>query len=217
MKPIFLTGGSGYIGSRLIAQLLQRGHSLIALTRPGSERKLPAGVKTVLADPFNATSFQDFIPPGAVFVQLLGVPHPSPRKKDLFYRIDLPSVKASANAAAAANVSHFIYVSVAMTENRIMKEFQQVRKEGEAYARSKGLPCTFIRPWYVLGPGHRWPLLLLPLYGLASLVPSLRSKARALGLVTIHQMVAALVDAVEAKPVPLRLIEIEDIRKATRR
>jgi nucleoside-diphosphate-sugar epimerase len=48
---IFLTGGTGYIGSRLIPILKQRGHELKALVRKGSEKKLPTGITGVLADP----------------------------------------------------------------------------------------------------------------------------------------------------------------------
>jgi uncharacterized protein YbjT (DUF2867 family) len=32
---VLVTGGSGYIGTRLIAALLSRGHSVRALVRPG--------------------------------------------------------------------------------------------------------------------------------------------------------------------------------------
>jgi len=212
MKTVFITGGTGYIGSRLIKKLMESGHEVIALVRKGSEQKLPSGAKAVVADPFHAESFQEFIPQGAVFVQLLGVPHPSPRKKEQFHQIDLRSVKASADAAAVAGVAHFIYLSVAMTESSIMKEFQAVRKEGETYIRSKGIPCTFVRPWYVLGPGYWWPVLLLPLYGIARLVPSWRNKAKAFGLVTIGQIVNILLKAVEAEPKALRLVEIEQIK-----
>lgn len=214
MKPVFITGGTGYMGRRLIRKLIRKGHEVIALVRKGSEHKLPAGVKAIVANPFDAASFQTSVPNDAVFVQLLGVPHPSPRKKEAFYKIDLLSVKASADAASGAGVSHFVYVSVAMTPSNIMKDFQAVRKEGEAYIRSKGLPCTFIRPWYVLGPGHWWPVLLLPLYGIASLIPAWRSKAKAFGLVTIRQMVNTLANAVETDPRPIRLVEIEQIKKS---
>lgn len=146
MKAIFITGGTGYIGSRLIKKLLSRGHDVIALVRPGSESKLQQGAKTVIANPFDASSFQKEIPQGSVFVQLPGVSHPSPRKKQLFQQIDLRSVKASADAASAAGVSHFVYVSVAMSETKIMKDYQDVRKEGEAYCISQNLNCSFIRP-----------------------------------------------------------------------
>jgi uncharacterized protein YbjT (DUF2867 family) len=213
MKTIFITGGTGYLGSRLIRQLVQRGHKVIALVRKGSEKKIPEGAEVVVANPFDAGSFKNSIPPEAVFVQLLGVPHPSPKKGAQFREIDLRSVKASADAAAEAGVAQFVYVSVAMTGSQLMKAYQDVRSEGEAYCRAKKLNCTFLRPWYVLGPGHWWPLLLLPLYALATLVPSWRQKANALALVTIRQMLHSLVKAVEQEPAPLRIVEISEIRK----
>lgn len=213
MKTVFITGGTGYIGTRLIKQLTGRGHEVIALVRKESAGKLPREAKSVIADPFDSLSFQNAIPENSVFIQLLGVPHPSPKKKELFRKIDLASVKASADAAAHASVSHFIYVSVSMSSTRIMKDYQDVRKEGEAYSISKNLNCSFVRPWYVLGPGHWWPVLLLPFYGMAELVPSWRASARAKGLVTIGQMIQTLVNLVESEPQKLRCIEISRIRK----
>jgi uncharacterized protein YbjT (DUF2867 family) len=210
--PVFITGGTGYMGTRLIRELLQRGHRVIALVRMGSEHKLPWGATPVIGDYFDPASFMQYIPEGSVFVQLLGVAHPSPKKAQQFREIDLISVKASAIAAKMAGVSHFIYVSVAMAPSSIMAAYQQVRKEGEEICIEEQLNCTFIRPWYVLGPGHRWPLLLLPVYGIAELVPSWRKKARAMGLVTISQMITTLKNAVDQTPEPLRIIEIEEIR-----
>jgi uncharacterized protein YbjT (DUF2867 family) len=184
----------------------------MALVRLGSEQKVPHGTEIIVANPFDAKSFEPAIPAGAVFVQLLGVSHPSPKKAQQFREIDLRSVKASADAAAKAGVSHFIYVSVAMAPSGLMKTFQDVRREGEEYCLSKKMNCTFIRPWYVLGPGHWWPLLLFPFYGLAELVPSWRAQARSKALVTIEQMITTLVKAVEADPLPQRIMEIKDIR-----
>jgi nucleoside-diphosphate-sugar epimerase len=213
-KTIFISGGTGYIGTRLIKILLKRGHRVIVLVRKGSEHKVPAGAEIIVADPFDAGSFQSSVPKGSVFIHLLGVSHPSPKKAKQFLEIDLPGVKASANAAAVAGVSNFIYVSVAMAPSKLMAAYQAVRKEGEEYCLDKKLNCTFIRPWYVLGPGHWWPVFILPFYGIAELVPAWRKKARAMALVTIKQILAALVSAVEAEPLPIRFLEIKDIRQA---
>jgi nucleoside-diphosphate-sugar epimerase len=213
MAIIFITGGSGYIGKRLTKQLLQRGHRVIALVRKGSEHKLSTGIETIIADPFDAKTFQQFIPKEAVFVQLLGVSHPSPKKAKQFHEIDLRSVKASADAAANAGVAHFIYLSVAMTPSKLMQAYQAVRSEGEKYCFDKTFSCSFIRPWYVVGPGHWWPIILLPFYGLAEIVPSWRKQARAKALVTIGQMLNALINVIENEPLPLRIIEIKDIRQ----
>jgi uncharacterized protein YbjT (DUF2867 family) len=214
MNTVFITGGTGYIGKRLIKSLVGRGHEVMALVRKGSENKLPQGARPVIANPFAPATFRDQIPHGAVFVQLLGVPHPSPRKKELFRQIDLQSLKASADAASAAMASHFVYISVAMAETNVMKEYREVRKEGEAYCLSKSLNCSFIRPWYVLGPGHWWPVLLLPLYAIAALIPALKEKARAIGLVTIGQMIRTLVNVIESPPSKLRIVEIDSIRRS---
>ena len=78
------------------------------------------------------------------------------------------------------------------------------------------LTATVIRPWYVLGPGHRWPALLVPLYAFAERVPPLRDTARRLGLVTLRQMVNALVHSVEQPPSPgtTRVLGVPEIKVA---
>lgn len=94
-----------------------------------------------------------------------------------------------------------------------MKDYQEVRKEGEEYCISKNLNCSFIMPWYVLGPGHWWPLILLPFYAMAELVLSWRQSARANGLVTIRQMLRTLINVIESNPKKFRLIEIQQIKQ----
>jgi uncharacterized protein YbjT (DUF2867 family) len=211
-KSVFITGATGYIGIRLIRLLTARGHRVTALVRKGSEHKVPPGAEVVIGNPFDPQTFQEHIPAGSVFIQLLGVPHPSPKKAKQFREIDLRSVKASADAADKAAAFHFIYVSVAMSPSSLMHAYQQVRQEGEKYCLHKAFNCTFIRPWYVLGPGHWWPVLLLPFYGLAEIIPAWRKKARAKSLVTIGQMLKTLVRMTENEPLPIRIVEIQNIR-----
>ncbi|HRI62436.1 MAG TPA: SDR family oxidoreductase [Saprospiraceae bacterium] len=212
-QTIFITGGTGYIGKRLIPMLLKKNCRVVALVRRGSEGKVSAGCEVVTADPFEANSFAAAIPAGCTFVQLLGVPRPSPRKRDQFYAIDLKSVQASAVAAQQASARHFVYVSVSQTPTSIMRDYQQVRATGEAAIRATGIPHTFIRPWYVLGPGHWWPILLWPLYKVLEIMPATREKALDLGLVTLSQMLGALVSAVENPPAGERVWNVPDIRR----
>ena len=67
----------------------------------------------------------------------------------------------------------------------------------------------------MLGPGHRWPLLLVPVYAVLRRIPATRETAERLGLVTREAMIAALVRAVETPPMGgVRILEVPDIRRA---
>jgi uncharacterized protein YbjT (DUF2867 family) len=78
--------------------------------------------------------------------------------------VDLVSVQEAVRAAVKSRVSHFVYVSVAHPAT-VMKDCIAVRSEGEDFIRDAGLNATTQRPWYVLGPGHRWPVILIPHIG----------------------------------------------------
>jgi hypothetical protein len=77
------------------------------------------------------------------------------------------------------------------------------------------LKATVLRPWYVLGPGHRWPYLLIPFYRVCEWIPSTREGAQRLGLVTLPQMVAALVRAVENPARGVCVVEVPAIRQGS--
>lgn len=214
MVELFVTGGTGYIGRPLIAALLERGHGVHALVRAGSELRLPAGARPVIGDALSAASFERAIPRGATLVHLVGTPKPSPAKAKEFQRVDLGSIRASAEAAARAGVGHIVYVSVAQPAP-IMRAYVEARREGEELVRATGVPATILRPWYVLGPGHRWPIALIPFYALLRRIPSTRAGAERLGLVTLRQMLAALVQAIEHPPdQAVRVVEVPAIRRA---
>ncbi|MEO8138345.1 MAG: NAD(P)H-binding protein [Gemmatimonadota bacterium] len=211
-RNLFVTGGTGYLGRRLIRALTGRAHTVRALVRPGSESKLPPAVQSVRGDALHGVSYAAQVAPADTFVHLVGVSHPSPRKAQEFLRVDLASVQAAVAAASAAGVGHFIYVSVAHPAPT-MRAYVAARMQGERILRESGLPATILRPWYVLGPGHWWPVLLLPGYWAAELLPGSRETARRLGLVTVGQMIRALVHAVEEPVAGLRILDVPHIRR----
>jgi uncharacterized protein YbjT (DUF2867 family) len=96
-----------------------------------------------------------------------------------------------------------------------MRAYWQARAEVEALLRGSGLPSTVLRPWYVLGPGHRWPYLLKPFYFVCERLPSTRETARRLGFVTHAQMTRALLRAVEHPSEDFRVLTVPDIRAAS--
>ena len=211
MAFVFITGATGFMGRNLALELLRRGHQVRGLARSGSESQLPQGCEPASGDPLDSSSYQPLIAPADTFVQLVGVSHPSPAKAAEFRRVDLASARAGVEAARASDIHHFVYVSVAHPAP-VMREYIAARAEAEKVIRGSGLNATIVRPWYVLGPGRRWPLLLLPAYWIMEAIPNTRDSARRLGLVTLPQMIQILALAVERPARGVRIVEVPQIR-----
>jgi uncharacterized protein YbjT (DUF2867 family) len=92
----------------------------------------------------------------------------------------------------------------------MMHAYITARARGEKALVDAGFAASILRPWYVLGEAHRWPIMLKPFYAIAELVPQTRATARRLGLVTLGEMVAALVHAVE-HPIEAGAIRVFDV------
>ena len=198
-KHIFLTGATGYIGRALMPELIARGHRVRALARPESAKRVPSGVEVVIGDALHAESFASQLKVGDTLVHLVGTPHPSPAKAQQFVDVDLASIRASVAAATQAGCAHVVYVSVAQPAP-VMQSYIDVRKQGERAIAEAGLTATVLRPWYVLGPTHRWPTVLLPLYAIGKRIPSLRDSCMRLDLIPLGTFVRAIVWSAEHPP-----------------
>jgi uncharacterized protein YbjT (DUF2867 family) len=212
-KDVLITGATGYIGRPLAERLAGRGHRVRSLARRASLARAATGT-AIEGDALDPSSIAATLVPGATLVHLVGTPHPSPAKAASFLSIDLASIRASVEAASTARAAHLVYVSVAQPAP-VMRAYVDARAQGEAAIEAAGLTATILRPWYVLGPGHRWPVLLLPFTMLAEAFPPTRETARRLGFVTLEQMIAALVSAVEHPPAAgtRNIIDVPGIRE----
>ena len=207
-RKIFVTGATGYIGSRLIVELSKRNYVVRALVR---RKNLNIGCETVLGNPLSNETYKSAVDGFDTFIHLVGVSHPNPAKKEQFHSVDYVSIRESVKAALSAAINHFIYISVAHPAP-IMKDYIMIRKECEQMIIESGLNATILRPWYVLGPGHRWPYLLIPFYKILEKLPSTKETAQRLGLVTINQLIAAMCQVIVNPAERIRIISVNEIK-----
>jgi uncharacterized protein YbjT (DUF2867 family) len=210
-RAVFVAGATGYVGSRLIPHLLRRGHVVRAIARRSSLARLPPGCEVVTGDVLDRAALQNSMAGCDTIIQLVGTPRPAPWKGAQFRAIDRVSGLASIEAARQTHAAHFVYVSVAHPAP-IMRDYVAVRVECEAAIRASGLPSTIVRPWYILGPGHWWPLVLKPGYWIGEQIRTMRASALRLGLVTIQEMLGTLLWAVEHPPDSMRILEVPEIK-----
>jgi uncharacterized protein YbjT (DUF2867 family) len=192
------------MGRRLAEELVRRQHRVRCLVRKGSEQGVAAGAEMVVANPLDGASYGPNVAGCDTFVHLVGVAHPGPTKAAEFRSVDLASARQAVAVAKGAAIHHFVYVSVAHPAP-VMQAYIGARMEAEEAIRAAGLDATIVRPWYVIGPGRQWPLLLGPVF---------RLLPERLGLVRVEEMVATLVDAVERPARGVRVVEVPEIRRA---
>ncbi len=214
---VFITGGTGFVGSHLIPELAKRGHRIRAVVRQQSAARLPKDASAVVGDATRAESYYRNIGYCDTFVHLIGVAHPSPSKAAEFRSIDLESTRQAVNAAVRAGIQKFVYVSVAQPLP-VMAAYVETWKQCEDIITHSGLKASILRPFYILGPGRRWPIFLQPFLAIGRQLPSLRATAERLSFVTIQQMSGALICAIENPPVQdVRIWTASDIKDAGER
>lgn len=70
---IFMTGGTGFVGTTLARELTAKGHSVTVLVRKGEPaRNLPAGARALQGDPTVRGAWQEEVPGHEVFINLAG-------------------------------------------------------------------------------------------------------------------------------------------------
>jgi uncharacterized protein (TIGR01777 family) len=70
---IFMTGGTGFVGTTLARELTAKGHSVTVLMRKGEPaRNLPPGARALQGDPTVRGAWQEEVPGHEVFINLAG-------------------------------------------------------------------------------------------------------------------------------------------------
>jgi nucleoside-diphosphate-sugar epimerase len=124
MMKVFVAGGTGVIGRPLVARLLSKGHSVVALVRSkeNSEALLKQGIEPAIADVFDREAVKAVInrsQPEVVIEQLTALPRTYTRESmmaaaPLNTRIRLEGGANVLAAATAAGVRRYVRQSIAI-------------------------------------------------------------------------------------------------------
>ena len=169
MSTIALTGGTGFVGSRLIGLAIEAGHRVRALTRrQQAEREHIAWVPGDLSD----TAALATLCEGAdAVIHVAGVVNAPDRAG--FARGNIEGTRNMLAAAEEAGARRFVHVSSLAAREPGMSAYGWSKAEGDALVRTSTLDWTIVRPPAIYGPGDMEMLELFKLAkrGLALLPP----------------------------------------------
>ncbi|MCH7861796.1 NAD-dependent epimerase/dehydratase family protein [Sphingomonas sp. NPDC092331] len=161
MTTIALTGGTGFVGTRLIALALEAGHQVRALTRrPQAEH---AHIAWIQGDLGNAPALAELCEGADVVIHVAGVVNAPDRAGFAAGNID--GVRNMLAAAEAKGVRRFVHVSSLAAREPELSTYGWSKAEGDRLVMASGLDWTIVRPPAIYGPGD---LEMLELFKLAS-------------------------------------------------
>jgi uncharacterized protein YbjT (DUF2867 family) len=149
---VLVTGATGFIGRRLVPELVERGHSVRAMTRRPEEYDGPG--EPVAGDVFDRASLTDPLSGVDVAVYLVhSLDDPD------FEQKDADAARTFAKAAVACGVRQIVYLGGLGSEEDKLSPHLRSRREVEQLLGETGVPVTALRAAIVVGAGSiSWEL-----------------------------------------------------------
>lgn len=183
-RSVVVFGGTGFIGSRLVARLSEQGMTIVLPTRHeanGTALMLLPGVDIVEADIHDDATLRRLVAGKGAVINLVGVLH-SDRGTPYgaaFRRahVDLP--RRIVDACAAAGVPRYLHMSALGADVHGPSMYQRSKADGEAAATSQpSVETTIFRPSVVFGEGDQFLTMFASLQRFLPLVPLAGASAR---------------------------------------
>ncbi|MHA1934946.1 MAG: NAD-dependent epimerase/dehydratase family protein [Candidatus Thorarchaeota archaeon] len=176
---VLVTGGTGFIGRRLVARLVEDGHEVKVQVRATSNTAgLPEEVTLYEAELLDAASLVDGVKDIDAVIHLAAYFDFYPSDKELLYQVNVEGTRNLVNACVDTSVERFIYSSTAEvigpvryppgnedTELRPSFDYSKSKIMAEEIVREiskeTGLAHIILRPTGVVGEGDMYTTLEL--------------------------------------------------------
>ena len=151
---LFLTGVTGFLGSRLLARLIDDDRELLALVREtASEEEPGAKVPWVVGDLLDVPSYGAALHGVDAIVHLAGLTGKASAGD--YARVNLNGTRVLAETARRAGVPRFLFVSsvAARFERRRHYHYGESKARAEKALAATCLRTSIVRPTMIFGPG----------------------------------------------------------------
>ncbi len=160
---IFISGGSGFIGSHSVKRLVAAGHKLRLLTCRG--QGLATGfpedrVEYIPGGITRSRSLEEKMEGCDIAINFVGII--AEVRGATFERVHVDGVANLLEEAKRAGVKRFIHISALGTSESPASEYFRTKWEAEQLIKASGIPCVILRPSLVFGPEDKFFNMLKP-------------------------------------------------------
>ena len=168
---VLVTGATGFLGRRVVHELLERRHQVRCLVRtPGTERIFDhRTVEVQYGNVLDTASLSNAFYDVEAVVHLVGIIRP--RRRNSFEGVHREGTANVLAAAKESGASHFVHVSVVGAANDQSYPYLYTKWQGEREIIESGVQYTIFRPCVLFGEGDEFLNALAGLVRLFPMVP----------------------------------------------
>lgn len=147
-NKVFVTGGTSFVGLRVVSELVDAGADVTVLVRPDHEEKLGTlrrHVRMVSGDVWNPASLKGRSRGHGVVIHLVGSIRAQPERGLTFHQLNLVSARNVTGMAISDGVPYLVLLSAVSSPPGVPVEYLRSKREAEEYLRNSGLHWTIVR------------------------------------------------------------------------
>jgi NADH dehydrogenase len=196
---VFLTGGTGFVGSELLRQLTAAGHQVRALVRRGSEGKLAVrdGVEIHHGDTTDLVTLAGALSGCEAVIHLVGIIREFPAREITFERLHVEATRHVLAAAGAQGVKRYLHMSSNGTGPTATTGYHRTKWSAEEAVRNSSLDWTIFRPSLIFGRGGEFVTMLADLIRKMPVVPVIGDGQYRMQPVAVTQVAESFVRALD--------------------
>ena len=147
-----IIGGTGFVGGYIVDALLDSGHDVNVLVRPGSESKVQRidDVRVVGGDLDTTAALRDVLTDCDAVIYTVGLLREFPRRGITFEQTQYQGVVDTIAAAKEKGIRRMLLMSAIGVKDPGTK-YQQTKRRAEVHALDSGLDVTVLRPSVIFG------------------------------------------------------------------
>ena len=195
LLKVAVTGGTGFVGTAVVSELLEAGHEVRVLSRKAPER-LPDGVTHVPGSIVTEEGLDALVQGVDAVVHLVGIIKET--GENTFKKAHYEGTVNVITAASLAGVHRYLHMSALGSREKAVSKYHQTKYAAEEAVRASGLDWTIFRPSTIFGPGDAFINMLIDMMRKTPFMPVVGGEKTRMQPISVQNVASAFRTALES-------------------
>jgi uncharacterized protein YbjT (DUF2867 family) len=193
---VAVTGGTGFVGTAVVSELLLAGHEVRVFSRKAPDR-LPEGVRHVVGSIVTGEGLETLLEGTDAVIHLVGIIKEA--RVNSFEAVHHQGTVNVLLAASRADVHRYLHMSAMGTREGAVSRYHRSKWAGEVAVRASGLDWTIFRPSTIFGPGDVFINMLAGMMRKTPVLPVIGGERAKMQPVFVNDVAAAFRTVLESE------------------